>query len=210
MCFVNYDARICYINIPKNASSTFRNPAAFDDQLRNFYLSNFIECDYSKYFSFVILRNPVQRFVSAYIEVLSRYNPDREWPIILNNRRFLKISDSIAKFECFIDELGGTYFDQHLQKQIWFLSGFDQKIFKVDFVLEMESLARDWAQLAKRKEIDPEFRLTHKRPCQNPGLKQALLAHIKTNHTIERQLMQLYKEDVELYHNPAALLKEQK
>ena len=61
-CFVDDDKKLCFINIPKNASTTIRT------------LLNLKHCEYSQkyndYKKIVVIRNPLTRAVAMFNEII--------------------------------------------------------------------------------------------------------------------------------------------
>jgi hypothetical protein len=103
-CMSHPDIDLMYVNIPKNASSwTKPNLKDWDWQFYNYHT------DHLNKHALVVLRDPIDRWISGIAEYLALYHPDFNAPFYETQRL---IFDKIV-------------FDDHTEKQIKFLDGLD-------------------------------------------------------------------------------------
>jgi hypothetical protein len=101
-CMSHHDSHLMYINIPKNASSwTKPNLKDWGWQFYNFYK------DQVEKTAIVVLRDPMERWVSGIAEYLTLYHPTIGAP-------FHETAELIFDRVCF---------DDHTERQIRFLDG---------------------------------------------------------------------------------------
>jgi len=106
-CMTHSESDLMYINIPKNATSwTKPNLADFEWEFYNYHTDNL----YHKT-AMVVLRDPVERWASGMAEYLYLYH--RDWTTSSFTTELLDlIFDKIA-------------FDDHTEKQVYFIEGLD-------------------------------------------------------------------------------------
>lgn len=106
-CWSAPNTDLMYVNIPKNATSwTKPNLQDWGWENYNYHTDNL----YHKT-AIIVLRDPVERWVSGIAEYLYLYH--RDWPTESFNKQMLDlIFDKIA-------------FDDHTEKQVYFLEGLD-------------------------------------------------------------------------------------
>ena len=102
----NDKSKIILLSIPKNASTTLRSafkPCEMQEDYFNFNKGNFT--------TVVVLREPLDRLVSGYFEVLKRATEDSPKTL---NKAFYYIKDPVKRFYAFIDELHVDMWDAHI------------------------------------------------------------------------------------------------
>lgn len=138
-----------------------------------------------------ILRNPIERFISAYIMIITdqRHNKDS----IFRNARLTP-----ETLERFIGLLEKRFFDGHLRPQVDFLP------VKIDLYLIQERIDKDIKKIPVSipKEFTPKGKLT-KINAQDPRNKKLVRSQL-TPKLIKR-LKAIYKEDFELYARAISL-----
>lgn len=179
-CLVSDEYKICYVPIPKNASTSI------SFLLRNtfgFYNSTIFDDRYSEYFCFCILRNPISRFLSGYFEY--------------KKRRKLLIG---------VDEVSRDIWDnrdEHLEPQINFLGTT-----KFDLVITKEDMLSGVQELNKRTGIKitavPFFNTTK----LNQEEILDLYGRISQEgmHTLDK----FYSRDFDIFLDPQPLLRKEK
>jgi len=106
-CMSHNDSTLMYVHIPKNASSwTKPNLKDFGWQFYNYHSDNL----YNKH-ALVVLRDPVERWVSGIAEYLTLYHSKLD-PAHLGRAFFDIIFDRVT-------------FDDHTERQVKFLHGLD-------------------------------------------------------------------------------------
>lgn len=115
-CHYNEKIKNIYINIPKNASTNIRAAIVNNEFCSlNLLKSNFFP-NYES--SVVVLRDPIERWISGITTYLNLYVADKN-----DLDSFLKgIKDNKWFFELLFEKIT---FDDHTEKQIYFLKPFD-------------------------------------------------------------------------------------
>lgn len=193
MCIIHCDKKLAFINIPKNASTSIR--------LKLFSLGfkwgNIKNINPNEYFIFTIIREPIDRFVSQYLETVKRATGDcKIYGASL--KPFYKIANPIEKFKQFITEeiQNGNLFEIHIQRQVWFLT--DEKFFKVDKYIKIENLQQELQQISKQFDIPLNINHCNKKsPAQKAVLKKLLLADSNLSNIVRNT----YDADIILYQN---------
>lgn len=188
-CLVHHRLRICYVNVPKSASTTVKVAL-----LRlGFTTSSFLSHDYSDYFTFTVIREPVARFWSGFVEFWERERGD--WRYDSNGERIRYWNIRSPEF---LDLAKRPFdvFDEHLEVQCRFLDGL-----KFDQVCRCESLDSDIATLKARR---PDLSFSLEAKNRFPGGDLAALFH---DPVIEAEIRARYAEDLAAYADPTPMLK---
>jgi len=134
--------------------------------------------DYEKCFKFAILREPIDRFISGYVQICPRESPWKnfDW----KSERIL-----IA----FIKARQKENFNYHLDRQIEFLRC------KMDYYVIMERVEQDWPVIYdKTGLIYPD-----KMNLKDPALKEQIRKLLTPN--LIRKVKKIYQKDIDLYNN---------
>jgi hypothetical protein len=118
-CLVNHNQKIAYIPIPKNASTSLRRMLSGS----NFTLGNLHSFDYKEYETFTIIRDPLTRFVSGYIE-----SNKRRYPYI-QSLPYFNMPESSKRIINALKQISPKFLDEHLKPQSDFLRTFKIKKF---------------------------------------------------------------------------------
>ena len=150
-----------------------------------------------------IVRCPVDRYVSAYIEVMipSVVNPQGRYRMTPSPTDLLpkldnvfKLSDDdFDKFKRFTDYIFTYgYFDPHIVQQVDYLRHLNTKkyfknvnIFKIEYCSGLEKFLG--------------HKLEKRNVCDHPQLKNSLLQFITNNKEYKEKVEKLYKEDLDFY-----------
>ena len=197
--WVNPKCKKGFLGIPKCASNTIK-------KLLNLRYTIDVEFPNlnKKIFFFTIMREPIKRYVSAYIEVIQdckhypkgRYHHNLEISkdkiniidkILKNNKNDI---DKFKKFTNHIIEYG--FFEPHTTPQINYLSKNNKilkniKIFKLNDKTKIETFLKT--------------NLITLNKCENEELKNKLLYFIKSNNDFKNKIINLYKSDFLIYNN---------
>jgi len=188
MCFVSHTYKFIYINIPKVASTTMK---ALLTKLnvsgsRNY---NRLPDDVKNYFTFAFVRDPYERFYSAYGTILER--GVQQGHQATKNKPFYKISDPEDKFRKFVEDTTKQLWDEHIQRQLYYLTLADGNLVPLDFVGKLETFDEDW------KFIQKELKLPDAVITRVPVLNQQRV-WTRVNYTDElivKALCDLYAQD---------------
>ncbi|CAB5215163.1 hypothetical protein UFOVP190_425 [uncultured Caudovirales phage] len=106
-CMSHPDSDLMYVNIPKNASSwTKPNLLDWSWENYNYHTDNLYHKN-----AIIVLRDPVDRWLSGIAEYLYLYH--RDWP----NEAFTE-----SMLDLVFDKIA---FDDHTEKQVYFVKGLD-------------------------------------------------------------------------------------
>jgi hypothetical protein len=106
-CMSHPNSDLMYVNIPKNASS-WTKPNLLDWSWENY---NYHTDNLYHKTAIVVLRDPVERWISGIAEYLYLYH--RDWP----NEAFTQ-----SMLDLVFDKIA---FDDHTEKQVYFVKGLD-------------------------------------------------------------------------------------
>ena len=198
LVWINVKNNKGFLCIPKCASSGIR-------QKFKYLLTKDINNIDKKIEIFTILRNPITRYVSAYIEVIQdckQYPGGRYHHNLEISKNKINIIDNIiksnktniekfVKFTNLILNKWG-FFEPHTTPQINFLSRNkilfkNIKIFKLEKINELEEYFNS--------------KIPKLNSCENKKLKNELLNFIESNYEFKNKIINLYKNDFIIYNN---------
>lgn len=183
-CHANLDCDFIYVNIPKNASSwTKQQLEAADFTQKNYFLDKL-----QNHRAVVVLRDPVERWVSGISEYFSRYYHGNS-PKDLNNFAIDIVFNHIT-------------FDPHTEKQLYFIQDLDPAN-TVYFWFD-ENYRQQFGRFLTEQGI--ENTATDSEPAWWPGhnpVKQAewkefFQQQLKNNSKYQSQVQHHFKQDYEL------------
>lgn len=137
--YVDHERRVIFIPIPKNGSTTIRKLRCFDFQVEQLNPQSLSE--YSSYSYFTVLRDPVERFISSYLEARHRGYNNISMDFIFEANLYKSISGCL-------EQLNRRVFDPHFQTQVSLLEFFESQ--EVDF-LDFANLDQELQNLLARK-----------------------------------------------------------
>lgn len=180
-CCVDDTNKLVYVNIPKNATNWMHN-IVYSMDWRD---SNVYNEDLSKYHALVILRNPIERWVSGVAEYIKLYHKNIEK---LDDSMWQIISDIIA-------------IDDHTDKQVYFVNTLS--IENVTFFQCDENLSNSVQQFfqamnidIKKRHLDPYY-VTDKN-SQNYKIIEQIKQKISDDILVKRKLNKFFQEDIDL------------
>ena len=148
----------------------------------------------SDYFKIVFLRNPLERFLSAYQEVSMRYEMGE---IQAEDRLFLNIRDSETRIHYFLESVERENWDDHLMTQSSFLSGV-----RVDKYYTVDNINQDMADLHERLNLQfdgsvPVYRSRNQRSSVHGYSKYLWKSEHLSPNTVD-VIRRVYAEDFDL------------
>ncbi len=175
------NGNISLLIIPKNASTTLRNSLKLNKSYNRLTEPNDTKL-------FCVIREPISRLISGYLEILNRAKIDS--PLTLD-KKFFNMVDGKDKFDEFIRELGDGFFDAHVEPQTYYLTDENGDDIPMDYVLNFEHLGSD---IKKINDIN----LSHLNRKPN-NEKKTILDYIENDKSLMLRIRELYKEDFILY-----------
>ena len=181
LCSVNDEKRICFINIPKNASQTIMKNLKFE---RRSY-SNI----YKDYKKIVVIRDPMTRVISSYTQILKNKQPT-------NFYKYFKVRHDIKKsFELFLNHINNNFYDPHVIPQYQFLDFKGLTINDIDHVILFDNLNEELKKIITEYNLDcSKINQINKGSSQ---IKKVLKPVIGKYH---EKILQIYSKDFELYN----------
>tara|TARA_Y100000592_G_scaffold781_1_gene1283 strand:+ start:29504 stop:30166 length:663 start_codon:yes stop_codon:yes gene_type:complete len=198
-CYLIEDKNICYIPISKNGSSSVRE--SMKQQKLSFTVKNFLNNPeiLKNNHVVVILREPIKRFCSGYIEVINRASGDS--PETMYKPFYWIDNDEHRRFDCFIDEVSREFFDTHIEPQIYYITDENGNMVKIDQFIVLENLSDEIEKLLKIKINKINSSANHGTIVHGTTYYiQDYLNIIYTNQRHYKRLHNLYKDDINLYN----------
>ena len=181
--------------------------------IRNLFELHKIHSEYESipedYTLFSVIRDPITRLVSGYIEVIQdckefpggrfRYSNNKKFRgyntyNFLDNLQKSKKTNT-EKFLSFFEKVEKEFkfFNGHLTPYSFWLSDENKKLYKNIKLFKLEEM----------KELEDFFKVKIPRhnTCENNKLKAELLDYIKNNEDIKNRIVELYKDDYKLYNS---------
>lgn len=198
--WINDNLKLAFLCIPKVASSVIREQFKF---LRVSTMDKLPE-DYKV---FAIIRNPIKRFVSSYIEVIQdcydypggRYkhnlNLTEDKIRFLDNLMNDKSTDKFQKFDIYIKKMENEwfFFEPHCIPQVIYLTDKNNKFHNNLKIFKLETEINELEKILNSK-------IKKGNECENNTLKNDLLDYINNNENIKQRIEKLYELDIEFYN----------
>jgi hypothetical protein len=183
-CHANLDRDFIYVNIPKNASSwTKQQLEALDFTQQNYYVNNL-----SDHPAVVVLRDPVDRWISGIAEYFTRYY-HRNSPADLNSFTIDIIFNHIT-------------FDPHTEKQLYFIQDLDPS--KIVYFWFDDDYRRQFGKFLTEQGIrntatdsEPAWWSGHN-PVKQAEWKEFFQQQLKNNSKYQDQIHRHFNQDYEL------------
>lgn len=182
-CFSNSHDKICFLTIPKNASTSIR-------QALNLNINSPYYTKFDDYFKFCVFREPYSRFLSSYAELLYR-NEDH------CNKTFWHITDPEHQLRIFINEIENDLFDPHISMQSYWIHGL-----KVDMILVFERLKVDF-EIMLNKLYKNNFLTFENDSSENPfkyNIIKTADQIIKSDNKLYNKILDYYAIDFDVYY----------
>lgn len=183
--FYNPRNKMFLLNIPKNASTSLRLTLGATEH------SNLVKIDdWKGYRTVIVLRDPVDRIVSQYAEVLLRR---MEGSV---SKRFFSMPEGKEKVMEFLNEVERGIFDPHVAPQAHHACDSEGNLFPADYVFLLETLPKDFKSM--NKECELYLNLAHTKQI-DPRAKSAH-AWMREDEDIINRLKEIYPRDFEIYN----------
>ena len=178
MCWYNDD--LCFIGVPKNASSSFRQSFKVGGNLDNYLNPKNKKIKDLKLVT--VIREPLDRVISGYLETIKR----REKNTI--NKKFFKMDESKERFIEFLNELEIGFFDCHIEKQYFYMTDNNNNLLPFDLIIDFDEF-NDSVKKLNKNPITTNVSPTGRKKMVKGYLDDTLISRINN----------IYKEDFKLY-----------
>jgi len=180
-CFVSEDNRFVYLFMPRNGSVSFRNCGLFGSETPIQYSDSF-----RNKIKIVILREPIERVVSIFL-----------WQKRRVAHKWKEDEDFIIPFENYLIGLTKSFSDLTLP-QYEYLSRKDLTLYDIEEVFTLDNYNNDVKNFSTKYNLDLEIGHLNQ---SNRERFDTLLQFINENDDIKNNLIEIYKEDIELYNS---------
>ncbi len=142
-CLIHFEKKVCFLKIDKCGGSTvFFNLFKDADHEKTWRWDNYIENPniLKDNYVFCVLRDPIERLVSGYLEILRR----KDFPAA-HSRAFYggSFQSEEERFLVFLDDLEkNTDWNGHCARQKWFITDEQNEIIKVDDFWPIKDLTK--------------------------------------------------------------------
>ena len=178
-CFVSEDDRFVYLFMPRNGSVSFRNCGLFGSDKPIKYRDS-----YRDLIKIIILREPIERVVSMFL-----------W-----KQRFSRRGDNVKYIEPFKSFILGLINERSelTCPQLDYLSGKGLTIDDIEEVFTLDNYNNDVKNFSTKYNLDLEIGHLNQ---SNRERFDTLLQFVNDNDKIKNNLIEIYKEDIELYNS---------
>jgi len=180
-CFVSEDNKFVYLFMPRNGSVSFRNCGLFGSETPIQYSDSF-----RNKIKIVILREPIERVISMFL-----------WQKRRVAHKWKEDEDFIIPFENYLIGLTKSFSDLTLP-QYEYLSRKDLTIADIEEVFTLDNYNNDVKNFSTKYNLDLEIGHLNQ---SNRERFDTLLQFVNENDDIKNNLIEIYKEDIELYNS---------
>jgi len=183
-----------FLYIPKNASTSLvrsGNGLHFDKPYKNYF--DLEEKVKSKIITSTVIRNPLNRFVSVFLEM------------IIHPQKYAKLFErcsnvtEVKKFIDYTNEIFKNPFEGYYRNQYLYFSGIN-----IDYFILMNNLNEDFKVLARKFNLPIKFPL----PKINTKVANKRLSKVRNNihneikndNKLYQQINDICKEDLKIYN----------
>ena len=198
-CLINKANKYIFIHIPKNASTTIRGMVQFDGNNAMVNYNNIKNPE--NYFKFIVIRNPVDRAISSYLEI-SKLRPDGNSNITRHSDWF-KEPDKEKSFRMFLEYISKDNFytiDRHASPQIDWIKNKNLTLDDMDVTLLNDTLDDDLnTMITTNKNIKTKRNNLVRMNVGKSGIKQKLKKFVAANVDVQDRIREIYAEDAKMY-----------
>jgi len=184
---------IVYIGNPKAASTSIH-------ELFGPYNTNFSELcssvDISTLKIISVIRNPLQRFISGYLEIQFYLDKVKDYKYASFYAPILAESNATNRLSCFISLCEQQLLDQHIKTQQYYLSDFNGKLLPFYKLFIFEDLDHEFSQFCI--EVGHDHQLPHKN-AKSSRAKNDCNQILQQHSELRARINRLLESDWELY-----------
>lgn len=190
--WIDHNRKLIYCKIPKNAGSTMMNILSMPYANRCFH-----PVEREDYFTFCIIRNPIDRFFSGFEELSKRKSR------VTVNSDYWKYKDPCDQIRSLVDDMeifmskSPYYFDPHIRPQTWYLSYDDGSPYIIDKFYNIENLDSAILDLYSRGYLS-HLNIPISIPKLNSGIC-CFRSLFNNDDNIFSRIETIYKKDMILY-----------
>ena len=188
--WIEENKKILFFGIQKNASTSIRKYLNLNTRLNH---KKLIDGEYESYKKIVVIREPIERFASGYLEIIYRAKKFRKHQA--RNKKFYKTPEFDKKIEYFIEECEKDFFDGHIRPQNTSL--FFQLDITNGHIINFHNIEND---LKKYNLIEENFEINILNKSKNNKYKEKILQLLKERSDLKNKLKVLYKKDFDIYN----------
>jgi len=198
-CFLHNN--FILIDIPKNASTTLRHTLSFKGRKKYSDVKN-------KRPTLVIIRNPLYRVVSCFMEMIKVRADVPAWSTETKQSKWFKMYEAQnfeESFRLFLDYIDGNFYDTHVSSQSAWLDFKNLTLEDIDYILMFENLQEDFDEMCRNLKskwgitINKKLLWDNKTKAQRNTLKKTLINLINSTPAIEEKIKKIYEKDFILY-----------
>ena len=180
-CFESIDNKFIYLFMPRNGSQSFRQCGLFSSEKPIKYRDS-----YRDLIKIIILREPIERVVSIFL-----------WQKRRVAHKWKEDEDFIIPFENYLIGLTKSFSDLTLP-QYEYLSRKDLTLYDIEEVFTLDNYNNDVKNFSTKYNLDLEIGHLNQ---SNRERFDTLLQFVNENDDIKNNLIEIYKEDIELYNS---------
>ena len=180
-CFVSEDNKFVYLFMPRNGSVSFRSCGLFGSETPIQYSDSF-----RNKIKIVILREPIERVISMFL-----------WQKRRVAHKWKEDEDFIIPFENYLIGLTKSFSELTIP-QCKYLSRKDLTIADIEEVFTLDNYNNDVKNFSTKYNLDLEIGHLNQ---SNRERFDTLLQFVNENDDIKNNLIEIYKEDIELYNS---------
>jgi len=195
-CVLSNRYRFIYLTTAKNATSTLRAELS-SERCGGVVVARATVAPqfWNDYFTFAFLRDPVERFLSAYTEISLRMERGEE-----ELRPFAVMPDDLRRFQTFLRDLvANGPWNEHIAPQSAFVEGR-----RVDFWGTVETIQEDLQSIYTKLGIGPCPVLPVRRSRENQSTASGINRYVVHQRDLGRVMIERIRE---LYSEDAALIR---
>ena len=184
--FITNNNGITLSMTPKNASTSIRTSL----NLTHHYWQHQENKPKNTGIILKVLREPMDRLVSGYLEVCVRANIDAP---NTKTKKFYHMIEGKDRFVEFINEIEREFFDPHILPQWVYMGDINGIDLKIDYFLDFDNLNNDLNNVLG---INVTLNHSNVKPSHQ---KQRILKYIENDIELQKRILKLYYEDFKLY-----------
>lgn len=187
--WINEDEKIIFFGLQKNGSTSIRQNLKL---VKRVDLNNLKKGLYDDFIMFTVIREPLDRFASGFVETIERAMKTQNG---VRSKKFFNIPEFDRKVEMFITECEEDFFDGHIRPQSTSL--FFQLKPKNGIIINFHNMNKD---LIKHNIVSEGFNLMVVNKSKKPNDKLRVKQLLNSREDLVNRLKTLYEKDFNIYN----------